>query len=168
MMLARIVLILLLTLFVASLLSQRVLAAEDDAKTLAADVATLRHCLTGKRPLQQEGCIFIIAKPCVGDETSKPPSEVEACHEREQRAWDLILNDAYQLLHDKLDDDQAAKLRDMQRAWVASRDRSCNFLYEFFQGNMANPMISYCNNQETARRAIYLDGFADDVKSWKK
>jgi len=168
MMLARIVLMLLLTGAAAGLAPPPAVGAEDDAKTLAADVATLRHCLAGKRPLQQESCIFIIANPCVGDETSKPPSEVEACHDREQRAWDLILNDAYQLLHDKLDADQAVKLRDMQRAWVASRDRSCNFLYEFFQGNMAYPMISYCNNQETARRAIYLDGFADDVKSWKK
>jgi len=166
-MIARVVVVFLLLLSAAGL-GPLALAAEDDGKTLAADVATLRQCLAGKRPPQQESCIFIIAKPCVGDEVSKPPSEVEACHDREQRAWDLILNDAYQLLHDKLDADQAAKLRDMQRAWVTSRDRSCNFLYEFFQGNMANPMISYCNNQETARRAIYLDGFADDVKSWKK
>jgi len=167
-MIPRIVLTLALTLSAAGLMPQRVSAAGDEAKTLAADVATLRHCLAGKRPLQQESCIFMIANPCVGDEASKPPSEVEACHDREQRAWDLILNDAYQLLHDKLDADQAVKLRDMQRAWVTSRDRSCNFLYDFFQGTMANPMISYCNNQETGRRAIYLDGFADEVKSWKK
>ena len=55
----------------------------------------------------------------------------------------------------------------MQRAWVTSRDRNCNFLYDFFQGGMAYPMISHGNNRETARRAIYLDGFADEVKSWK-
>lgn len=167
-MITRIVLVLLLALTAVGLRPQRALAEPDEAKTLAADVATLRHCLEGKRPLQQESCIFMIANPCVGDETSKPSAEVSACHDREQRAWDRILNAAYKVLHDKLDDDQVIKLRDMQRAWVTSRDRSCNFLYDFFQGSMAYPMISYCNNQETARRAIYLDGFADEVKSWKK
>ena len=51
----------------------------------------------------------------------------------------------------------------MQRAWIDSRDRACGFFYDFFEGTMANPMIASCLNRETARRAVFLMGFADDL-----
>jgi uncharacterized protein YecT (DUF1311 family) len=44
----------------------------------------------------------------------------------------------------------------MQRSWINTRDLTCAFWYDYFQGTMANPMIAYCNNRETARRAIFL------------
>jgi hypothetical protein len=31
---------------------------------------------------------------------------------------------------------------------------------------MANPMMANCDNRETARRAIFLVGFADDMATW--
>ena len=49
-----------------------------------------------------------------------------------------------------LDPDQQAKLREMQRSWIHTRDLTCAFWYDYFQGTMANPMIAYCNNRETA------------------
>ena len=39
---------------------------------------------------------------------------------------------------------------------IHTRDLTCAFWYDYFQGTMANPMIAYCNNRETARRAIFL------------
>ena len=93
-----------------------------------------------------------------------PPSEVTACYERERLVWDGILNDSFRRLRAKLDDDQQGKLRDMQRAWIAARDKSCAFLYDYFQGTMANPMIAACVARETGRRALYLLGFANDAE----
>jgi uncharacterized protein YecT (DUF1311 family) len=135
-----------------------------DARQVAADLAELRACLKAKgvHPKDQYGCIFAIAEACIDD--SKVPGTQIDCHNREQRAWDRILNDSYRLLRDRLDDDQRIKLRDMQRAWLDSRKQSCGFLYVYFQGSMANPMIAHCDNEETARRAIFLLGLAEDAK----
>ena len=74
-----------------------------------------------------------------------------------------MLNDAYATLRDALDDDQRIKLRDMQRSWLETRKRTCAFYYDYFQGSMANPMMANCENRETARRAVFLMGFAEDV-----
>ena len=48
-----------------------------------------------------------------------------------------------------------------------TRDLTCTFWYDYFQGTMANPMIAYCNNRETARRAILLRVFAVDIADRK-
>jgi uncharacterized protein YecT (DUF1311 family) len=115
-----------------------------------------------------EACIGTVAKPCFkNDETSVPDAQVTQCFDREQRAWDKLLNDAYRQLHDALEPTQQIKLRDMQRAWLDSREKSCMFFYDFFQGTMANPMIASCQNKETARRAIFLRVFAQDSKTQK-
>jgi uncharacterized protein YecT (DUF1311 family) len=55
----------------------------------------------------------------------------------------------------------------MQRVWIASRDKSCAFLYDYFEGSMANPMMAACLSRETGRRALYLRGFADDIEERK-
>ena len=77
--------------------------------------------------------------------------------------WDDILNETYRRLREKLDETQQTKLRDMQRAWMVSRDKGCGFLWDYFQGTMANPMIAECVNRETGRRALYLLGFLNDM-----
>ena len=71
---------------------------------------------------------------------------------------------ALRRLREKLDETQRVKLRDMQRAWIASRDRSCGFYWDFYQGTMASPMAAECVNRETARRALFLLGFLNDDK----
>jgi uncharacterized protein YecT (DUF1311 family) len=55
-----------------------------------------------------------------------------------------------------LDDEQAAKLRAMQRAWIAYRDTTCGFYWEKIQGSLAIPMEAECIAHETARRALFL------------
>ena len=78
--------------------------------------------------------------------------------------WDDILNETYRRLGQRLDDDQKAKARDMQRAWIESRDKTCVFYWDYFQGTMASPMSAYCNVRETARRAMLLIFFVDEAE----
>jgi uncharacterized protein YecT (DUF1311 family) len=52
--------------------------------------------------------------------------------------------------------------REMQCAQITLRDKSCGFIYDYFEGSMANPMIAACQNRETGRRELFLRGFADD------
>ena len=53
--------------------------------------------------------------------------------------WDDVLNETFSRLREELDDEQRAKLRDMQRAWIASRDKSCAFLLGLFPGHDGEP-----------------------------
>jgi uncharacterized protein YecT (DUF1311 family) len=72
--------------------------------------------------------------------------------------------ETYRRLRDALDAQQKNKLRIMQRAWIDSRTRTCAFYWDFFRGTMAAPMNAFCNNRETARRALFLLGFLDNAQ----
>jgi uncharacterized protein YecT (DUF1311 family) len=133
------------------------------------DSAAIEKCIKTKtgHNWAWEKCIGLISEPCTKDEASMPPSEVIACYSREQAVWDDILNKSYQFLRERLEKDQVVKLREMQRAWITSRDKTCDFLYDYFQGTMANPMIAACTSRATGMQALYLRGFADDVADRK-
>ena len=154
-------------LLAAALLIGPPALAQD--KPAPKDSATIERCVKAKtgRHWAWEQCIGIISEPCTKDEASMPPSEVIACEERERLVWDDILNKSYQALLKALDQDQQVKLREMQRAWIAWRDKNCEFLYDYFQGTMANPMIATCVSRATGMQALYLRGFADDVADRK-
>jgi len=143
-------------------------ARADDAPS-PEDLRTVEACLKAKggADRDRETCIGVVSKSCIGpDEGVKSPSDIIGCFGREQLVWDRILNQAFRMLREGLDDQQRARLRDMQRAWIDARDRTCAFYYDYFQGTMANPMMANCANRETARRAIFLQGFADDMGGW--
>jgi uncharacterized protein YecT (DUF1311 family) len=161
--------ILRLALIVAAFLFVATARADDPPN--AKDVTNVRACLRiNSGPLRiQERCIESVYKRCIGPKADeRPTSEVVACLRREQLVWDQMLNDAFRSLRDGLDDDQRVKLRDMQRAWIEARDRTCAFYYDFYQGTMATPMEATCDNREVARRAIFLMGFAAEMASWVK
>jgi uncharacterized protein YecT (DUF1311 family) len=156
-------------LIAAALIVLSAASALAQDKPSPKDSATIEKCIktrTGHN-WAWEKCIGLISEPCAKDELSMPPSQVTACYSREQAVWDDILNRSYQLLRDRLDDEQVVKLRDMQRAWITSRDKTCGFLYDYFQGTMANPMIAACTSRATGLQALYLRGFSDDVAERK-
>jgi uncharacterized protein YecT (DUF1311 family) len=149
------------------------LPARADAAA-AKDVATIGECLRkqDKKRVSQEAeeaaCLMTVAKPCMGgDETSVSSRLQIECLNRERLVWDKIINDSYKTMMNALEPDQQAKLREMQRSWIQTRDLTCAFWYDYFQGTMANPMTAYCNNRETARRAIFLRIFAADIADRK-
>jgi uncharacterized protein YecT (DUF1311 family) len=139
--------------------------AEND-KPDPRDTTTIQECIKAKtgRNWAWERCIGAVSEPCIKDETAMPPSEVMACYERERLVWDAILNDSFRRLRARLEDRQILKVREVQRAWITSRDKSCNFFYDYFEGSMANTMIAACQTRETGRRALFLRGFADDAE----
>jgi len=149
------------------------LSARADAA--AKDVAAIGDCLrkqdnrTGGATQEGEeaACLMTVAKPCIGDEGAATDRRKIDCLDRERQVWDQILNESYKTMMKGLDPDQQGKLREMQRSWIATRDLTCAFWYDYFQGTMANPMIASCNNRETARRAIFLRAFATDIADRK-
>jgi uncharacterized protein YecT (DUF1311 family) len=148
---------------VAALLMVVPALAQGD-KPDARDTAAIQGCIKAKtgRNWAWESCIGVVSEPCVKDEGAMPPSEVMACYDREKLVWDSILNESFRRLRETLDDKQQRKMREMQRTWIASRDKSCGFIYDYFDGSMANPMMAACLSRETGRRALFLLGFAND------
>lgn len=130
----------------------------------AADSAKVQSCIKSAAGRERERCIGVVADPCADDDKAQSTADQVACAAREFAVWDDILNETFRRLRDKLDAKQKIKLRDMQRAWIDSRKRSCDFYWDFFQGTMASPMSAFCENRETARRALFLLGFLDNAE----
>ena len=143
--------------------------ASAQEKPDAKDASAIEKCMKAKTAHNWawETCIGTVSEPCVKKHPQEIPSDVIACYAREQAVWDDVLNKSYQTLRKALDEEQQTKLRDMQRAWITSRDKTCGFLYDYFQGTMANPMIAACTSRATGMQALYLRGFADDVADRK-
>jgi uncharacterized protein YecT (DUF1311 family) len=126
----------------------------------AKDAAAIRACAQKFAQNVSEGerqCLFaLVADPCAKSRGGQGPTE---CYRIEQEIWDELLNESFRTLREELDDDQKEKLRDMQRAWIAYRNSTCEFYYHKIQGSMATPMTAACLARETARRALLLKFF---------
>jgi len=123
--------------------------------------AQIQDCIKTRTGGNWESCVGIASGPCL--EKNSSTADLVGCSAREQAVWDDILNETFRRLRAKLDNDQQGKLRDMQRAWITSRDKTCAFYWDFFQGTMASPMSAECMNRETGRRALFLLGFLNDL-----
>jgi uncharacterized protein YecT (DUF1311 family) len=128
------------------------------------DVAAIRDCAAKYQDdldKVEQQCLFnLVATPCMNKPSHASDAATADCYRTETAIWDDLLNDNYKKLLATLDDDQAAKLRAMQRAWIAYRDTTCNFYWDKIQGTMAGPMVSACEARETARRAVLLRFFS--------
>ena len=130
-------------LSLAALLATPALAQDKPA---AKDTAVIEKCIkakTGAATGPGKNASALISQPCSKDEgiddatdsdrllstankrcgTTSSTSLISRCARRSMRS-------------------SRRKLREMQRAWIASRDKTCDFLYDYFQGTMANPMIA--------------------------
>ena len=115
-----------------------VLAALAFSPALAKDkpdaraAAAIEDCVKSKSATGMgETCIGIVSGPCLDKAADPSTAGMVACVARERAVWDDILNETYNRLRAKLDDKQQQKLRDMQRAWIAARDATCGFYWDF-------------------------------------
>jgi len=138
--------------------------AQTDKPT-AQQTAAVRTCAEANQNDIAEAeskCLFnLVATPCQSTPESRSNLGMADCFRLEATIWDDLLNENYKKLRGDLDDKQTASLRDMQRAWIASRDSTCGFYDIRIQGTMAIPLSAACLARETARRALllkFLDG----------
>lgn len=133
-------------------------------KPTAHEIAAIHDCATKSRDNVDAGeqqCLFkLVADPCMGPPGSAPDRVMADCFAIEGAIWDGLLNENYKKLLATLDDEQTAKARAMQRAWIAYRDSTCQFYDDKIQGTMSIMMHAACNTRETARRAMLLDFFS--------
>ena len=134
--------------------------AGQDSKAVQSCIKSVKGAAT-----KAERCIDTVAGPCLKRPGALSTADMVACISRESSVLDDILNETFRRLGDKLDAEQKVKLRDMQRAWIESRDRTCAFYDDYHQGTIARPMSALCVNRETARRALFLLGFLNDAEN---
>ncbi len=131
----------------------------QNRKPTTAEIKLVRDCAAAHRD-DGEGeakCAFkLVADPCIKAEGGSNLGTAD-CYLVEAAVWDELLNDNYKEVLGQLDDkEQATKAREMQRAWIAFRDTSCDFYWHKIRGSMAVPMGAACRLRETARRALFL------------
>ena len=132
-------------------------------KPTAQEVATIRNCATNTRTTSTRRaavCVFnLVATPCTNMSAGNTNLGTVNCYRVEWVIWDNLLNENFKNLMGALDNQQTAKLRAMQQAWIAYRDTTRNFYMDKVQGSMATPMGAACAARETARRALLLRFF---------
>ena len=130
----------------------------QDREPAANEIRLIRDC-AAQHVDDGEGeaqCAFkLVADPCV--EKNGSNAGTANCYRLEEAIWDQLLNENYKSLMDSIEDRQdQGKLKDMQRAWIAYRDTTCDFYWHKIHGTMAVPMGAACRLRETARRALLL------------
>lgn len=133
-------------------------AEAQNRKPTAAEVKLIRDCAAahvddGKG---EEECAFkLVGDPCV--EKARDNVGHADCFRVERVIWDALLNENYKELMEAIDDkNDQNKLKEMQRAWIAYRDTTCDFYWYKIHGTMSVPMTAACQLRETARRALLL------------
>jgi uncharacterized protein YecT (DUF1311 family) len=136
----------------------------QDRKPTVKEITAIRNCAKKYETDLDEverTCLFnLVGTPCTEKPEGRSNAGTADCYRVEGEIWDDLLNENYRSLAADLDDEQKAKLRDMQRAWIAYRDSTCGFYYTKIRGTMAGPMIAACAAGETARRAVLLKLFS--------
>jgi uncharacterized protein YecT (DUF1311 family) len=138
-------------------------AHAQSRKATPQEVAAIQACAKKYKDSDdgERQCLFkLVADQCIGDVGAASDRKMLECYELEGSIWDDLLNRNYKRLLDTLDDDQKAKAREMQRAWISYRDTTCQFYWDKIHGTMANHMIAACKMREAGRRAMLLDFFS--------
>lgn len=139
-------------------------AQAEPRKPTAKEVSAIRNCAAKYQDdldAVERECLFkLVGDPCTQTPEGSSNVGTADCYRLETAIWDNLLNENFKSLIDTLEDQQIAKLRAMQRVWIAYRDATCSFYWDKIQGSMAIPMSAACNPRETARRAVLLQFFS--------
>jgi len=126
---------------------------------IADDAATINTCLQKERAGNRSGreCIGRISDPCLKLEGHDSTTGMVECVDAEAKAWDDLLNKAYQRVLDAVSDKAKEGIREAERAWVALRDADCKVPYDIYEGGtMARLDGASCVLDHTAERVLQL------------
>lgn len=132
---------------------------------MADDNQAVTTCLQDARDKDRDAhsCIGKIADPCSETPDGQSTQGQVACNLREEKAWDALLNEEYQLLIGILRKPEAVEdLRKAQRLWLTARDADCRVPYYFFDGGTIVQILgARCQLEHTAARALL-------IRSWRE
>ncbi len=100
-----------------------------------------------------------------GDAAAGVDSAMMECASQELLKQDKRLNDEYRKAMAKATSPQKVKLRDLQRSWIAERDKKCGeFVDTEYPGTLDRLLEVQCILGETADRANWLDTNFNEMK----
>lgn len=145
-----------------SMLTLASASAQEPSEPKPTDAPAIRACVAEQKPVKGKPhpCIETIAKACMDEVGNDYDSTQRDCYRRGAAAWDVILNEEYGRLVVALPLQQFVGVRNQQRAWLKSKKKKCDGIQAKFQGTMAHPMMAFCDNRETAQRALVLMGLS--------
>lgn len=128
--------------------------------------AAIESCLAenAKADKQPEACIGVAADACLQKGEDPSTFGMIACHGDEADVWDERLNRDYQILMKGPDKE---RLRDLERAWLAFRDKKCSYQQVEDSGQVGMIENMHCYMEETGRQALFLDAILDTQNSRK-
>lgn len=95
-----------------------------------------------------------------GDVAQGIQPAMNACAAEEYTRQDSELNQAYVMVMKPLKSAGKTKLRNSQRAWIKSRDKTCKAERAEYEGGTIAPLIFYsCLTNETIMRTLWLEKF---------
>ena len=135
------------------------LAPAAQAQDLPFTMTATDICLADKnKGSTAAGCIGTSAELCFAETSGS--YAMAACFAYEHRQWDKRLNNVYgKLMAREKTKGRAQTLRDMQRAWIKSRDARCDYdvISEQWGGGTGTvPAINECNMQMTGEQTLVL------------
>lgn len=143
--------------------------AQEVVYTPAATEACFANIVEGQNP---DTCIGVSALACMeANEGGMSTVGMGDCLNRELEYWDARLNDIYHRVRAaaKATDtemeeigasvaSQADAMRDMQRAWIAYRDATCEYERTMWGGGTGGgPATVACHMKLTAEQALYFE-----------
>lgn len=122
------------------------------------DVKAVQTCLgTDKLTADRRRCIGIVADRCLEQEGGDTTAGMTACYDRENLAWDSLLNRFYGGLQKSFDEPGRRYLKEVQAGWIRFRDDSCQWPEHVFEGgSLAGPLAVECLRDATAERTLTL------------
>lgn len=126
--------------------------------------AIIEKCIAEKRKTHEklDRCIGVVADECLDKNTDPSTYGMVNCSTIEYNVWEDRLNRTYKELISTLDPKPKVRLRDIERAWIAFRDKKCDFYQRDEGGTSVIPLGAYCMMEETGRQAVFLDEVLND------
>jgi uncharacterized protein YecT (DUF1311 family) len=139
----------------------------DSEEQAVRDVTFLRECLDAlaARGARAGVCMDIVARQCVSEPGGETTAGALACEERENDAWQALLNDAAAELEASMTNAGRERFSGAQDSWAAYRDAQCAFEGTLFEGEpLQDVERAACVGRLTAERTIMLHERSAEAK----
>ncbi len=120
--------------------------------------AAVEKCLAEKEKSNgsPELCVGVYTEACLGKSDALSTSDMMTCNSKETAVWQEHLNRDYQELLKEMKNKDKERLRDMQRAWIAFREKKCGFRQQEQEGTVGVIQNVSCYLEETGRQSFFL------------
>ncbi len=156
----------ILTLSAWALAAPALAQEADQAALSAKDRTTIETCLAGQQTRHnRRACIGRVSGPCQDTPDGSSTMGMVTCFDRENTAWDALLNRTYREAMAAFDEGGKAYLKGVQQTWLKFRAQACEWPGRVYPGGtIGGPLSGECSMEQTALRALDLMEIRDALE----